>query len=627
MPYSITNFFGDVNSNWLSKQTIPSNDYSISYFDKIEKSIQDDIYKLIRKERSTGSPYGEFLESFYTGRDNDVNMMHVLAESLTKFTDHAGLMKSIGMLNLYDLRSPIALNFGLDMKNVDSYTIHINEAGTGLLKSEYAPDSDNMKQYKEYLVRYGEALGFKELATKFLHIEKDLVKLYEDNKKPWDLECSYNPMTYNNLCSQYAHIDFVSLFESCCIPEAIYKNKLHIVSNMAYMNEMNKYMKTKTLDFWRVWIKACVFTSLHGVMGGKLRRIFFDFELKHLQGLNADRSLDEQALAISKGVASDSIGKLYILSDKRKFAAIKKGAREIVVQVKATAHERIDKMDWLSESSRLLAKHKLSKMKLNVAYPDIWYDVFDGCPVDRSQFLVNYLELARRDTLHEIKKMEDIRLTRQGYWDATCFEVNAYYYGEQNEFFIPVGFLFAPFYSRDMSFVQNLAGLGNIVGHEISHGFDKDGRKFDARGNNYAWWSSLDLAKYRVKTRQVIDLFNKQKFHGLKVNGTMTLDENLADIGGLAICLDVLKKRLAGLGEKDRKAQLREFFIWYSKGWAYKATAQHRRLAIKSDVHSPAELRVNTLVPHFDDFYYAFGFKEGDEGYVKPENRLDVWGR
>lgn len=627
MPYSITNFFGDVNNNWLSKQTIPSNDYSISYFDKIEKSIQADIYKIMHKERVAGTPYGDFLESFYTGRQNDEKVMHVLAESLTKFNDHAGLMKSIGMLNLYDMRSPINMSFGLDMKNVDNYTIHIHETGLGLHKSDYAPDSDNIKKYKEYLSQYGEALNFKDLPTKYLHIEKDLVKLFEDNKKPWELECSYNPMTYKNLCSQYPNIDFVSFFEGCCIPEALYKNKLHIVSNMLYMNEMNKYMKTKSLDYWRVWIKACVYTSLHAVMGGKLRRIFFDFELKHLQGLSADRSLDEQLLNISKSVASDSIGKLYIESDKSRFAAIKKGATEIVVEVKKMAHERIEKMDWLSESSRLLARHKLNKMKLHVAYPDVWFDAFHGCTMDKEQFLLNYLELARRDTLHEIKKMENIQLTHQGFWDATCFEVNAYYYGELNEFFIPVGFLFPPFYSRDMTFVQNLGGLGNIVGHEISHGFDKDGRKFDSRGNNYAWWSSLDLAKYRVKTRQVIDLFNKQKFHGLKVNGHMTLDENLADIGGLAICLDVLKKRLAGLGEKERKEQLREFFIRYSKSWAYKATSQHRRLAIKSDVHSPAELRVNTLVPHFDDFYYAFDFKEGDDGYVKPENRLDVWGR
>ena len=531
------------------------------------------------------------------------------------------------MLNLYDLRAPISLDFGLDMKNVDSYTVHINEAGIGLYKSDYCADSENMKHYKEYLTRYGEALGFKELATKYLGIEKDLVKLYEDNKKPWELECAYYPMTYGNLCSQYKHIDFESLFEGCCIPATLYKSKIHIVSNMAYMSEMNKYMKTKTLDYWRCWIKACVYTSLHNLMGGPLRRIYFDFELKYLQGFTADQSLDEQALKISKAVAQDSIGKLYIASDSKKFAAIKRGATDLIVQVKKTAHERIDKMEWLSESSRLLAKHKLSKMKLQVAYPDVWHDAFANCDVDKTQFLVNILELARLDTLNEIKKMANIQLNRLGNWDATCFEVNAYYYGELNQFFIPVGFLFPPFYSSDMSFVQNLAGLGNIVGHEISHGFDKDGRKFDARGNNYAWWSSLDLDKYNVKIRQVVDLFNKQKFHGLKVNGLMTLDENLADIGALAICLDIMKKRLVGLGEKEKKAQLREFFIWHCKTWAYKATAQHRRLAIKTDSHSPPELRVNTLVPHFDEFYYAFDFGEDDEGYVKPENRLDVWGR
>jgi putative endopeptidase len=179
-----------------------------------------------------------------------------------------------------------------------------------------------------------------------------------------------------------------------------------------------------------------------------------------------------------------------------------------------------------------------------------------------------------------------------------------------------------------MSYVQIIAGLGNIVGHEISHGFDKDGRKFDEHGNNFPWWTSLDLELYHSKTKQVVDLFNNQDFYGLKINGAMTLDENLADFGAIAITLDVLKNSWTGLNlsETEKKKQLREFFTWYSKTWVYKTTREQQKLAVKTNVHAPAELRVNALIPHFEDFYYAFDFDERHEGFIKKEDRVDVWG-
>jgi len=628
MSYSINNFFNDVNKKWLAQQKIPSHNISVSYFDKIEKSIQVDLFKLIHKERKRGTKYGDFMESFYTGRSNDINMMHLFAESLSDFSDYDGLMKSIGLLNLYDMRCPISLNFALDMKNTESYTVIISEPSTGIQKADYEKVTDIQKDYKNYLEKYGAAIGFSNLSTTFLAIEKQITKLYFDIQKDVDMEVMYNPMTYKNLCAHFESINFGLIFSGCQIPKAVYESKIYTVSNVKYMSEINKYVKTKNLNFWRIWIKSCVYTSLHPYMPEPLRKIYFEFAYKQMRGQKTDTPIDEQALELSKHIVPDTVSKLYIESDLPKFKAIKSGATDVILKVKSAAFARISKLTWLSESSRKIACHKLDKMKLKVAYPEVWHDLFQGVSIDKSQFILNFLNLVKQDTLYEIEKLVRRNETHKRYWDVPCFEVNAFYYGEQNEFCIPVGFLFEPFYSDKMSFIQIVAGLGNIVGHEISHGFDKDGRKFDENGNNYPWWTSLDLEQYHVKTKQIVDLFSHQKYYGLKINGGMTLDENLADFGGLAICLDVLKNSWsAGISESEKKAQLREFFIWYSKTWAYKTTKEHRKMAVKTDVHAPAELRVNTLVPHFDEFYYAFDFKEHEEGFVKPDKRVDVWGR
>jgi putative endopeptidase len=265
-------------------------------------------------------------------------------------------------------------------------------------------------------------------------------------------------------------------------------------------------------------------------------------------------------------------------------------------------------------------------MRLKVAYPEIWFDIFKDVKMDSQQFLLNMLFLMRKESQYIISKLSTQKMDK--YWEAPCFDVNAFYYAEMNEFCIPIGFLFPPFFDESMTYVQIIAGLGNVVGHEISHGFDKNGCKFDERGNNYPWWTSLDLELYNKKTQYIINLFNQETYNGLQVNGEITLDENLADFGALAICLDVLHSdwHKNPISDNERKKQLREFFIWYSKTWAYKSTRAHEKMAIKTNVHAPAELRVNALLPHFDEFYEAFGFNENCTGFIKKEDRIDVWG-
>jgi putative endopeptidase len=627
MSYTIKNFFLDVNKKWLSHQKIPANNSSVSYFDLIERNIHKQLIQIIQTERKKTGKFRDFIESFYTGFGNDMKVLELFVESLTNFSDHDGLMKSISVLNLYNLRSPIMLGFSPDMKDTSRYSVYIGEPDTGIRKPEYHGSNDVLKNYKIYLSNFAKAVNFHELATEFLEIERAITEFYPDPNHDVELEELYNPMTFGNLQSQFTHINFSLIFSAIGIDTK--ENIIYVVNNIKYLFFVDRLLRTKPLQFWKIWIKSSIYTSLHGLLPVKVRKSYFDFYQRFMKGQRNESSLDEQALSVCSDLVGDTIGQLYIASDLAKFQKIKAGTTEIIKMVKVAARARIMKLNWLSEGSKAIACHKLDKMNLKVAYPEKWYDDFKNVEIDSGQFLLNVLNLSKSITKYEISKITSNSVDDRKFWDSACFEVNAFYYSEMNEFCIPLGFLFEPFYSESMSFIQIVAGLGNIVGHEISHGFDKDGRKFDENGNNYPWWTSLDLELYHEKTKQIITLFNQEQYHGLPVNGELTLDENLADFGALAICLDVLHNSWASkpINEAEKKAQLREFFIWYSKTWAYKDTRAHQKLAVKTNVHAPAELRVNTLLPHFDEFYYAFDFDDKHEGYVAPENRVDVWGR
>jgi putative endopeptidase len=215
------------------------------------------------------------------------------------------------------------------------------------------------------------------------------------------------------------------------------------------------------------------------------------------------------------------------------------------------------------------------------------------------------------------------------YWDSSCFIINAYYFQERNELCLPVGILQPPFFSTEASFISNLAGIGTTIAHEISHAFDEDGHYFDEFGNLSPWWNSIEIELYKQKTQRIITIFDNEKYKGMYVDGENTLSENLADLGSISICLDVIRLEWVAknvLNKEKQLEDLREFFIGYAKTWAFKDTLAKRKMAIDSDVHSPPEVRVNLILKQFDEFYEAFGFTKDDKGWIPPNERIDIWG-
>ena len=391
-----------------------------------------------------------------------------------------------------------------------------------------------------------------------------------------------------------------------------------IVVNPIYLKEIYSFILKKDFSYWKRLLKMYIILSLIEILPEPFTTIHFNFLYKFMLGQKERKSEDYKAYQICNDLCENTLGRLYISDDIDNFTKIRSGATDVLNIVMQSAKKSVKKLFWLSESSRKIAKFKLDKMKYQIAFPDKWLNEFT-CTIDKNCFAKNLFALRKQQMLFNIKRLQ---LGPVDIWENACYDVNAFYYTELNLLCIPIGFLRPPFFSLKQSFVKNLAGLGNIMAHEIAHGFDEEGRKYDEKGNYKPWWISIDIDMYKEKTKKLIDIFNNEKYHGLKVNGELTLGENLADFGAMAICLQVLKER----NSENRLSELREFFTAYAKSWIYKETKAKREQSIKKDRHAPPQTRVNVVIRHFQEFYDAFSITEKDPGWIPPSERIDIWG-
>jgi len=616
MPKEAFDFYSKVNKDWLASTNIPDNASSYSVFDILEKKIQKDLVSIIKKNKEKNSNFGNFIKSIYDGRDNDIQFINTFYNSLS-VKSYEDLFYTFGLLNVYGLNSPVSFEISNDSRNTDRFAIYLDEPKMILLKEEYRSQSALYKKYATFLKMVGFAIDLKEGGADFLKLESELSESYYNYEENFIIEKIYNPMTYKQIIKIYPLLaDFFKVFgfslESINI----------VVINPGYLASVYKIIMSKPLAFWKKMVKMYIYLSLIEVLPEPFHTLHFDFLYKYMLGQKKEPPLDKLVFYICNDICSDTLGFLYTRENIEEFKNIKNEATKLFEIVMQSAKKSVKDIPWLSVSSRQIAVFKLDKMKHRIGYPNTWLNEFN-CPIDQKCFLQNLFSLKKAERDFDFKRLLLTKLPNL--WDNPCFTVNAFYYTELNLLCVPLGFLNAPFFSLKQSFVQNLAGLGNIIAHEIAHGFDEEGRKYDEKGNYKPWWTSTDIEMYSVKTRKLIDFFNKEKYGGLKVNGELTLGENLADLGAMAVCLEVLKERHA-FTPNIRLKELREFFTWYAKTWIYKETKEKRENALKADRHAPAQVRVNAVIRQFREFYEAFSIVEGDPGWLSMDERIDVWG-
>ena len=375
----------------------------------------------------------------------------------------------------------------------------------------------------------------------------------------------------------------------------------------------NDYLKQENLELLKNYTKCMLYFGSSGWLTSAHAKAMRDFN-SLVVGATEEKSADTIAKELTQSMFVWEFGKLY--TDQYFFFLSKHEVEEITKQLIQTFRGRIQKIDWLSEATKQEAVKKLDAIKVKIGYPDQWPSYFDDLSIDASKSIVENIMNAN-EALNAMAQAQLDSGVKKEEWITTPQTVNAFYNPQANDITFPAAILQAPFYDKNADAAENLGGIGTVIGHEITHAFDTNGAGYDENGNYRNWWTQEDLEQFTARAQKVKEYYNGIEItNGLFQNGDQTVTENIADMGGMACVLEIL-------GD-DKEAQ-RKAFESNAKIWAANQSDQYRDYLLMADVHSLNKVRVNAVLPLFDEFYEVYGMTKNDAMYVAPEDRVQIW--
>ena len=528
---------------------------------------------------------------------------------------------------------PFGYGFGADEKNVTMNILNISQGGLTLGQKDYYLNNDEAtvkirEAYKEHIARMFQLFGFtKEQAEAkrdaIFRFETSLALISKSRTELRDPQANYNKMTLAELKALAPNI----LFEEMANAQGVKSEYLQeiIVGQPKFMEGVDKLLSAMTADDLRAYMEWDVISGAANMLSDEIREANFDFFGRTMTGRQQDYPLWRRATNAVQGAMGEALGKMYC---ERYFPATSKKQMETLVRnLQIALGERIDAQKWMGDSTKQNAHQKLNTFYVKIGYPNKWTD-YSKLEIDPSKsYYENMLAVRHWYLMKHIDEKAGKPVDRDE-WHMTPQTVNAYYNPTTNEICFPAGILQYPFFDPKADEAFNYGAIGVVIGHEMTHGFDDQGRQFDSTGNMHDWWTASDAAGFNERA----DLYDRffsaiEVLPGLKSNGRLTLGENLADHGGLQVAWYAYKNATAQkpLKVKDGFTADQRFFIAYAGVWGQNITEQEIRQRVKNDPHSLGEWRVNGALPHVDMWYDAFGVKPGDKMYLPKEQRLDLW--
>lgn len=619
-----------VNGDWIKNAKIPDDKPATGGFndlvDKIDKQMMDDFDAYAEgKQKSDDARFNEMIKLYKIAKKFDFRkkvgpkaLKRVLSsvEELKSYDDYQAQWRNWIM---YGLPSPVTFDIDADMKNATVYALFASSPSLILPdKSYYTPEKKQehdqlLKLWTDMVTTLMDKLGYdKDEAAQIIQHAKDFDALLAPNVKSAeeaaDYSKMYNPQTVAELTSATDQLDLASVIKRLVgtTPEKV------IVTEPDYFKALDSILKDH-FDLFKDWATVNIVRDYASYLDDEMREINGRFG-RALSGSKKPVSQRKFAYYLACDVFSQVAGDYY---GKKYFGPTAKAdVHQMVERMVAVYKKRLAKNDWLSKATREKAILKLDKLGIQVGYPDKIPAVYDQLKVDEGESLIANLNqisyVKNREMFGRWNKPVD-RMR----WEMSAAAVNAYYHPFKNIIVFPAAILQAPFYSLKQTSSQNYGGIGAVIAHEISHAFDNNGALFDEYGNLNNWWTAEDSAHFKQLAQKMIKEFDGLPFAGQKVNGKLTVSENIADGGGLSCALEAAKE------EEDFSAS--EFFINWATIWRMKATKQYDQLLLSIDVHAPQKLRANVQAENLADFYTAFDIQPGDKMYKAPEDRVNIW--
>ena len=619
-----------VNGEWLKTAKIPDDKPATGGFndlvDEIDKQLMDDFDAYAAgKEKSDDSRFNEMIKLYRLAKKFDwrkkvgpqpLKRMLASVENLNSYEDYQSQWKN---WILAGMPSPISFDIDADMKNATVYALFASSPSLILPDKSYY-EAEKKAQHDQLLQLWSsmvealmDKLGYsKEEAKKIIDDAIKFDALLAPNVKSAeeaaDYSKMYNPQTVAELASAIDQLDIAAIIKQLVReePEKI------IVTEPEYFKALNKILQDN-FELFKNWALIRVIRENASYLDDEMREINGRYG-RALSGSKKPVSQRKFAFYLARDMFSQVAGDYY---GKKYFGPqAKADVHHMVEQMIKVYKGRLTNNQWLSKDTRDKAILKLDKLGIQVGYPDKIPALYDQFKVDEEESLIANLNQLTVTANKELFSRWNKPVDRMR-WEMSAATVNAYYHPFKNIIVFPAAILQAPFYSLKQSSSQNYGGIGAVIAHEISHAFDNNGSLFDEFGNLNNWWTDEDSAHFKQLAQKMIEEFDGIPFAGQKVNGKLTVSENIADAGGLSCALEAAKT------EADFNAQ--EFFINWATIWRMKATEQYMQLLLSIDVHAPQKLRANIQAENLDDFYTAFDIKPGDEMYRAPEDRVHIW--
>lgn len=628
-------FYDAVNKAWLNGAKIENGKVSNSAFDEADKVLdgqkKEIITELLANEKNYSSNSDEKkIINLYKNYLNTAARNKQGIEPIKEIIQAVNEVKTIDdiiKLNEDDIANPlINISCDVDLKDATRYAAYINTSSLSLGDSdEYTKPTEYSKRVKglvgDYYIKILKLSGYSEVDAKTkvdnLFKLENMIAPYitgqeEASKAPDIIENEYNVYKLDNLDNLAPKVKIKDMMKDAKLDNA---NTI-ILSNPKWLKALNDIYKEENLQLIKDYIEINNIAGIAGCLGEDFQKAQEEFSKQYL-GTNGDIPKEEKAINAVNSLLSEPFGKIYIqkyFSDKTK-----ENVKEITKEITKTYEKRIDNLDWMSNETKEKAKEKLNKLGVQIGYPDKWED-YSKVEIRSFEEGGSLLEnLSNIAEFEEEKQVEKINKTvDKNEFLCSPQTINAFYNPTTNTITVPAGILQKPFYDESGKKEKILGGIGAVIGHEISHAFDNTGSQFDGDGNFNNWWTDEDYKKFEEKTNKVREFYNNIKLsNGENVNGSLTVGENIADIGGMACVLDILKD--------TQSVDYESFFESNADIWREICTKEYEELKLKNDSHSPNKVRVNAVLPQFDEFYKTYGVKEGDNMYVKPEDRLKIW--
>lgn len=629
-------FYLHVNGKWLKDTPIPSDQSNFGAFTILDFETKEAIKKIIEdaSKEASPSPIAKQVGDFYRSYTNleqrnraGLKPIENLIDQVRKTTSKEQLLELAGAFARRGISSFYSFYIEPDARRSDQYAVYVNQAGITLPDRDYYLLTDESKQkVREEFVRFIENM-LTEIkwpepsshAQNILDLETAIAKVQWAQVELRDPIKTYNKMPASEFSTKYRNLNWEGFASATGLPTGIDL----IAGQPSFFEGASDVIQKTDLDTLKAYLAFQTVDAYAPLLSENIEKKHFAFHKTVLSGVTEQEPLWRRAVNACNSLLGMPVGQLYVAKYFSPKAKIR--MNELVKNLLVAFEKRIDGLQWMGEGTKAQAKEKLSQFTPKIGYPDVWKD-YSSVVIVPDDIIANLGRIAEFENLYQINKLG--KPINRDEWMMPPQIVNAYYNPTMNEIVFPAAILQPPFFNLEADDAVNYGGIGAVIGHEISHGFDDSGSKFDGKGNLRNWWSEKDRSEFELRSAQLVAQYDKYSpLPNANVNGKFTLGENIGDLGGMAVAYTAYRLSLGGKSPAviDGFTGDQRFYIGWAQVWKRKYRDQEMLRRLMTDPHSPSQYRCNGIVSNLDSFYEAFSVTPNSKMFIAPENRVRIW--